>query len=636
MNFRHLPLLGLSALCSCFVQASQPPTPTSVPLAGLHSPDGKIRFSLQAQDTTGKGSPLTYTISYNDQTVIEPSLLNLRLEDRNGTGSWNAIPNIKSIKASPVTTHDTTWTPPYGEQSRYRDHYNQLRVAIPGSEVRLCVRAYNEGIAFRYEVPGEDLILKIGQELTQFNLPDSTRGWINTHPQDTYTRRKLEKLQAEFPLTVELPGGSFASLLEADLANYSRARVRAGDKAGKLHISLDSPVVSGSPLRTPWRVVMVADKPTELLQNNGIILNLNEPCALASTDWIRPGKVIREITLNTKTAKECIDFAAERGIEYIHFDAGWYGHEYVQASDATTVNVDPDRNPVNDLNLIEVIQYGKSKNVGVILYVNRRQLEKNMDVIFRLYQSWGVAGIKFGFVNTGSHHWVEWVNDAVRTAAKYGLTVNIHDEYRPTGLSRTYPNLLTQEGIRGNEEMPDANHNTALPFTRFLSGAGDYTFCYYTRKEFGHEKRHVLNTPAHQLALPVLYYSPLQYIYWYDKPSDYGGEPELEFWKAMPTVWDHTVVLAGEIGSHASIARQHREQWFVGTITNKQERTVSLTLDFLDKNRKYQLTRYSDGPQSLPSRTKVAVTRQTVKNGDRIDIHLKPSGGEAWHIVPID
>lgn len=629
MNIRHIALLAAGTLTLTAARA--------VELARIASPDGRLAFTLQAADTTGKGSPLTYTVTFDSHTVIEPSALGLRFDDRNGTGSWNAIPNIKKITLSKTEAHDSVWRPVYGEQAEYRDRYNQFRVSFPGSQVQLCVRAYNEGIAFRYEIPNEDLILKIGGELTQFNFPDSARGWINSHPQAVCERRKLEKLQTEMPLTVELPDGRYAAVLEAGLANYARARLRAGEKAGKLHIALDSPVVTGSPARSPWRVVMAADKPTELLQNNGLILNLNEPCALASTDWIRPGKVIREVTLNTKTAKECVDFAAERGIQYIHFDAGWYGHEYVQASDATTVDVDPDRNPVNDLNLLEVIRYAKAKDIGVILYVNRRQLEKNMDVIFSLYRSWGVAGVKFGFVNTGTHHWVEWVNEAVRKAADNGLIVNIHDEYRPTGLSRTWPNLLTQEGIRGNEEMPDANHNTALPFTRYLSGAGDYTYCYYTRKELGHEKRHVQNTPAHQLALPVVYYSPLQYIYWYDKPTDYRGEPELEFWKAMPTVWNRTVVLDGRIGGYASVARQAANgDWFVGTITNKEGRTLTLALDFLEKGKKYRLTRYADGTATIPTRTKVGVTTQTVRGGDRIGLTLKPSGGEAWHITAIE
>lgn len=629
MNIRHIVLLAAGILALTTAKALE--------LARIESPGGRLRFILLAADTTGEGSPLLYSVLSGNDTVVEPSALNLRFDDRNGTGSWKAIPNIGKIELSAIALHDTVWRPPYGEQAEYRDRYNQFRVSFPESDVRLCVRAYDEGIAFRYEMPAEDLILKIGGELTEFNFPDSTKGWVNTHPQAVCERRTLEKLQTELPLTTELPNGLYAAVLEAGLTNYARGRLRAEDKAGKLRLVLDSPVVTGSPARSPWRVVMVARRPAELLQNNGIVLNLNEPCALASTDWIRPGKAIREMTLSTETAKKCVDFAAERGLDYIHFDAGWYGHEYVQASDATTVDVDPDRNPVNDLNLLEVIRYARTKHIGVLLYVNRRQLEKNMDILFPLYRSWGVAGVKFGFVNTGTHRWVEWVNEAVRKAAGYGLLVNIHDEYRPTGLSRTWPNLLTQEGIRGNEEMPDADHNTALPFTRYLSGAGDYTYCYYYRKEFGHEKRHVQNTPAHQLALPVVFYSPLLYLYWYDSPADYGGEPELELWKIMPTVWNKTVVLDGEIGGYASVARQAATgDWFVGTVTDTTGRTLTLTLDFLAKGRQYRLTRYADGPESLPTRTKVAVTTQTVRAGDKIRVTLKPSGGEAWHIVPMD
>lgn len=609
--------------------------PSDRPSGGsIDSPDGRLRMEIYTDDTTAGGN-LTYRITADGQNVVLPSKLNVTMADRNGMGRWNAIPKTKALKYSPVFTVDTTWHPPFGEQSEYRDHYNTMRVTVPGCAVQIVVRAYNEGIAFRYDIPGEDLIVRIEQESTEFNMPSGTEAWINSHPQDRYVKRPLKgSMQVEMPLTMQLEGGKYLSLLESELVHYSRARIRTVG-ADSLKINIDSPVVSGSPMRSPWRVVMVADRPAELLQNNSLVLNLS-PAAAISTDWIKPGKVIREITLNTKTAKECVDFAASQNIQYIHFDAGWYGHEYVQAADATTVDVDPDRNPINDLNLLDVVNYGKSRGVGVILYVNRRQLEKNLDVILPLYKSWGIKGVKYGFINTGTHRWVEWVEEAVRKAADNQLLVNIHDEYRPTGLSRTYPNLLTQEGIRGNEEMPDADHNTALPFTRFLSGAGDYTYCYYTRAELGHPKRHVMNTPAHQLTLPIIYYSPLQYLYWYDRPSDFGNEPELALWRAIPTVWDQTEVLDGAIGEFATVARRSGRDWFVGMITNTSERTLKTPLTFLEKGKKYRLTRYSDGPESLPSRTKVDVQQITVKGGDIVTSTLKASGGESWHIVPLD
>lgn len=620
--------------------------PFSMPLAlraagdraSVSSPDGRLTMEVFTSDTT-QGAPLSYQITANGRAVVLPSKLNITLADRNGMGKWSMIPKVKQLTSSPIVQIDTTWIPAYGEQSSYRDHYNTTTVSIPSCPVKIIVRAYNEGIAFRYDIPAEDMILKIEQEQTEFNLPKSTFGWINTHPQDAYRREPIGKpMQIEMPLTLELAaeGGhprSHLAIMEAHLSNYARGRLQSVG-ADSLRLAIDSPVATGTPARSPWRIVQWAEKPRDLLQNNFLVLNLS-PQTRIPTDWIRPGKVIREVTLNTKTAKECVDFAASQNIQYIHFDAGWYGHEYVQAADATTVDVDPDRNPVNDLNMLEVVKYAKERNIGVILYVNRRQLEKNLDVILPLYRSWGVAGVKYGFINTGTHRWVEWAEEAVRKAAENQLIVNIHDEYRPTGLSRTYPNLLTQEGIRGNEEMPDANHNTALPFTRFLSGAGDYTFCYYTREEFGHPKRHVRNTPAHQLALPIVYYSPLQYLYWYDRPSSFGNEPELAFWRAIPTVWDQTVVVDGAIGEFATVARRSGESWFVGMVTNKQERELTTTLDFLEKGRKYKLVRYFDGDSSLASRTKVGVEEIIVKGGQNLHSKLKASAGEAWHITPI-
>jgi len=372
----------------------------------------------------------------------------------------------------------------------------------------------------------------------------------------------------------------------------------------------------------------VAEKPGQLLENDDIILNLNPPCEIANATWIRPGKVMREVTLSTKGAKELVDFAAQHNIGYIHFDAGWYGYEYTVESDATTVTVDPRRNPVNDLDMPGVIRYANDKGIGVFLYVNQRALYKQLDQLLPLYKKWGIRGLKFGFVHVGSHRWTTWMHDAVKKCAGYNLMVDIHDEYRPTGFSRTYPNLMTQEGICGNEEMPDATHNTILPFTRFIAGAADYTFCYYYRKEFGHPERHIQNTAAHQLALPVVYYSPLQWMYWYDKPSDYQGEPELEFWDAVPTIWDDTKVVQGEIGKYVTIARRNGSDWFVGTITNNDARELKVPLDFLDKGKKYEASIYFDDP-TVKTRTKVGIKRMKVNSSSVIDAGLKASGGQA-------
>ena len=238
------------------------------------------------------------------------------------------------------------------------------------------------------------------------------------------------------------------------------------------------------------------------------------------------------------------------------------------------------------------------------------------------------------------------MHEAVKKCADYGLMVDIHDEYRPTGFSRTYPNLMTQEGIRGNEEFPDATHNATLPFTRFIAGAADYTICYY-RQDFGRlnadkdgygvpRSKSIQTTPAHQLALAAVYYSPLQYMYWYDKPSDAQDEPELKFFDDVYTTWDDTKVLQGEVGEFITIARRKGEEWFIGSITNNEARALSVNLDFLPEGKNYIAEIYTDGDTSVKTRTKVRASAYRVSNKTRLNFCLKASGGSAVRLVPDD
>jgi len=270
----------------------------------------------------------------------------------------------------------------------------------------------------------------------------------------------------------------------------------------------------------------------------------------------------------------------------------------------------------------------------VFLYVNQRALTKQLDTLLPLYQKWGVAGLKFGFVHVGSHRWTTWLHEAVKKCARYNLMVDLHDEYRPTGFSRTYPNLLTQEGVRGNEEMPDATNSTILPFTRFLAGPADHTICYYHRPELKprlaetQNARVMKTTSGHQLALTVVFYSPLQFMYWYDKPEDSKDEPELAFFDHVPTVWDDTKIIDGEIGQFITVARRSGEEWFVGSITNNNEREIKIPFAFLEPGKKYKATVYYDDPSS-PVRTRVSIKMVTVDASSVLDFHLLPSGGNA-------
>lgn len=605
----------------------------------IQSPDKKYNMVI-----TDEGGYLHYSLKWNGKEKIMPSLLGI-FANRN----WNDSLFIDEVNFS---IKDTTWVPVYGERSKVRDNYGEYELHIGKLKTKdkliLDLRAYNEGIAFRYRFPGGQY-LKIEDEYTEYSMPEGTLAYFTPKAQTEYVCLPIDSLKGETerPLLMRNIDGSYTCIGEAQVVDYVRTKyVLAENKKGTLRAAMYGPVEDIAPYYTPWRFVMCANTPGEILENNDLLLNLNLPTKIKDVSWIKPGKVMREVTLTTKGGKEVIDFAVKHNMQYVLFDAGWYGFEYDKSSDATTVTLDPRRNPdPNALDLQEVIKYGKNKGIGVILYVNQRALQQQLDEILPLYKSWGVAGIKFGFVQVGSQVWTKWMHDAVRRCAEYGLMVDIHDEYRPTGVSRTYPNLMTQEGIRGNEEFPDATHNTILPFTRFVAGAADYTICYY-RQDFGRlekqgdnygvpRSRTIKTTPAHQLALAVVYYSPFQLLYWYDKPSDSKDEPELKFWDDVYTTWDDTKVLNGEVGEYVTIARQKGEEWFVGSITNNQSRKISFSLGFLSGDREYIAEIYEDGDNKIPTRTKVKITKCKINNNDSLTFNLKASGGVAIHFLPI-
>lgn len=379
----------------------------------------------------------------------------------------------------------------------------------------------------------------------------------------------------------------------------------------------DSIVRTTLPFSSPWRVLIVGDKPGVLLERNDIILNLSAPCELENTEWIVPGKLLREMTLTPEGAI---------------FDWGWYGDLFDDRSLCT--------NQVNDvwyfkmeegviypqLDMRGIVEYAASKGIGVILYLDRRAVEQQLDQFLPVYKEWGIKGIKIGFVNCGPQLWTSWLHDVIRKCAEYEILVNVHDAYRPTGFSRTYPNLLTQEGIRGNEHMPTARHNCTLPFTRFVAEAGDYTICYYTdRKQ---------TTFAHQLGMSVVAYSPMQSVFWYDKPSHFEGEPEVEFFKHLPTVWDDTRVLQGSIGEYAIIARRSGSDWFIGCITNEQACERSVKLDFLEEDTAYIAYIYSDSFDKQVTRTNVTITVKEIHAQTVLQAQMAPGGGQAMRIVP--
>ena len=606
----------------------------------LQSPDGKYHFVFEQKD-----GRLVYHLNYAGKQVIEEGELGVNIDNHlvesamgipvDNSKVWTRRMEVIKVER---TAKDEIWNPIYGEYSSIRDHYNEMLIHLMkggkhdnsgnGYDKRqqyllgIIVRAYDEGVAIRYHFPEatNGLFMHITDDLTSFRFAPGAEAYHYAWAQSHANKVKLLKSEAawkeeaERPLTLRLDNGLYAAIGEAALSDFVRGKLKL--KAdNELQMALFHPADIITAYDMPWRFIMVGEKAIGLINNKQMVLNLNAPCQIQDTSWIKPGKAFRVCRLDMKTCMEGVDFCVDRGLQYIELDAGWYGPEMKMSSSALKVL------ETRDIDMPKLCQYAKSKGIGVWVYVNQRALYQELDQLLPLYEKWGISGIKFGFVQIGSQEWTTWLHNAVKKCADHHIMVDIHDEYRPTGWSRTYPNLMTQEGIGGNEEMPDAEHNTILPFTRFLCGPADYTPCYFNGR--------VKNTKVHQLAMPVVYYSPITFLFWYDLPNVYKGEKELDFWKYCPTVWDESKALQGEIGEYIVQARRSGNDWFVGAMTGLLARDITLnTADFLQKGKKYRVEIYNDDPK-LNTRTKVSTVVQTIKAGKILKLHLQSSGGAA-------
>lgn len=603
----------------------------------LFSPDQKIKvvFSLSSMTENGRevypeGTPY-YEVWYNDSPFLLPSRMGFDL-----LGTAELKHYFKVLKTQHLEKR-SQWKPCYGEKEVYPDNYNEMQIILeetlyPHRKLQIDFRAYNEGVAFRYNIPSQPGFEKvlIDKELTEFTFPSHTSVWESHGHEGKYYKVYPYEVRpgCELPLTCQTRQGIYGAIMEAGNSHYPRAYVEAPyRRKNTLRISLRGEAKGTDGMVTAWRAITLSDEPGKLMEQNYLLYNLSEPCRLADTSWIKPGTAMRETTISTPECLRMIDYCASMGISYMILDWGWYGLANSHKSDPSIVNV---TNPSTGqpipghlgLDLQKVIGYGNEKGVGLFLYVNRQGLERYADKIFPLYQKWGIKGIKPGFVSVGNQEWQEWIESIVAKAAKYNLLVDIHDAYRPTGFSRTYPNLLTQEGIHGNEQVPNADHNVMLPFTRFTSGAGDYTPG-YTRKD-------LQTTFAHRLALPVLYYSPAQFLFWNEKLTEEHKRPELEFWRNIPTTWQDTKFLSGEIGEYAVVARRSGTTWYVGGITNTNARHLEINCSFLSSGKKYKATIYTDD-DIYPGKVKIVEKRITSKT--KLSFNLQGSGGFSLKIV---
>ncbi len=602
----------------------------AVEALSLSSPDGHLQLQFALASMEDATNCPTYSLSWKGQPIIATSRLGLELVE-----SPSPTENLAITRASHSTVN-TNWTPVTGERSSIPDHYNALEIELHHQSritrrVIIRFRAYNEGLAFQLEIPPQVGLphAHVLQEFSQFRLTGDHRTWATYSAQGEYEETRISQLKpgCERPLLIDTGSNAYLAIAEAGLTNYARTKLSPiPGIPNALVTQNDGPSSGPLPFRTPWRAILTGHSPGQLLEQNYLLLNLNPPSRIQDTSWIQPGKIIREVSLTTTGALECIDFAHVNGLQFVEFDAGWYGHEYDDLADATTVNVDPKRSP-GPLDLPHVIQYARNLNIGVLLYVNRRALEKQLDTLLPLYRQWGVSGVKYGFVNVGSQDWTRWLHNAIGKAADHQLMVDVHDEYRGTGFSRTYPNLMTVEGIRGDEARPSARQTLITCFTRMLAGRADNTVCYRNPRV------EELWSHSFQLAKPVCLFSPWQFLFWYDRPKQLQDLPELEFFRALPTSWDETRVLHGDVGRYAVIARRHGDEWFIGAMNANEPQTLPLSYRFLPQKTYYHVTRWIHDPNSSnPTRLKKETALVSASTVDWLN--LPPNNGLAIQLTP--
>lgn len=618
------------------------------------SPDGANRI-VMALDR--QGTP-NYLVQRRGEMILAPSPIALDL-DRDALGFGMAI------TGSEATSAETRYKIVLGKADEGRDHYNQLTIHLQergGARRRmdLVLRAYDDGIAFRTVVPVQPATAAaiVRYERTGFYFPQARKCWGfnvghfgSSHegefdPVDT-TRLRDHNL-FDLPFACETGKGAFA-LAEADLIDFAGMYLTGRGDGGpglqiKLSPSLDDPRIAvhtriGSPIVTPWRVVMLADQLGKLHEST-LLTNLSSPSRIEDTSWIKPGltswdwwngPVIASLPgqrTTTAVAKAFIDFAAENGFPYTMIDEGWYAG--AGGGGVRRPGVDITR-WADAINLQEVADYARTKKVRLWLWAHWQALDEQMEDALALYEKLGIAGIKIDFMDRDDQWMVNWYQKLLGAAARHHLMVDLHGAFPPRGLTRTWPNFVTQEGVMGAEynkwsRRVTAGNNVMLAYTRGLLGPMDYTpggFRNVSPANFQirNDLPLVQTTRAHGLAMYVVYLSPLGAVA--DSPDTYAASPAgFDFIKAVPASWDETRFLAGETGAYIVLARRKGKRWYLGAMNDEKARTVAVPLDFLGP-RGAEARIWSDG--AAPDAVQVEVRR--VARQDRLTLDLAATGG---------
>jgi alpha-glucosidase len=634
-------------------------------LQSVRSLDGNVlvTFSLDAS-----GAP-AYSVAYKGRTVVSPSTLGLELR-QGGLLSRGMEMGAVSSRA-----YVSTYALAVGKTSRVRERYRELTISLRERSgmrrrLQLIFRAYDDGAAFRYVVPEQAGLeqLDIVEEKSEFRFPADYRCWamqLNTfhsNYEKEFEPTSVNQLKPSaitgLPLTMQTDGGAALAIAEAGLKDYAGMYLQGIEGASNAlvsrlspHSNGDSLSVSGhAPLATPWRVLMLGGEPGRLVEST-IILSLNDPPAFKDVSWIRPGKAawdwwsgqlaegVAKPGMNDATMKHYIDFASELGLEYMLVDAGWYTR--VAWGDGADLKADITKT-VPEIDLPGLVAYARARGVGLILWLHWIPARDQMDRAFPFYERLGIKGVKIDFMDRDDQEMVAFYHKVLSKAAEHHLVVDLHGAYKPTGLVRTYPNYLSQEGVLGAEynkwsARVTATHNVTLAFTRMLVGPMDYTpggFRNVTPAKFKPRDRGplVMTTRAQQLAMYVVYESPLQMVA--DAPVAYRGQPGAEFLRAVPTSWDETRVLEGLIGESIVVARRRGREWFVGALTNEQPRTIRVPLRFLGRGA-YTLNAFADGADAANDPKQLSVSTSRVRAGATLTLRLAPSGGYAAQLKPL-
>ena len=636
------------------------------------SPDGTVKVTVGV-----KSCKPYYTVQYAGKTLIAPSHLGFQLD-------CGLLGDNVKLTGKRYDTKDETWTQPWGEEQEVRNHYNELTVSFTEKSSRqmdVVFRVFNDGVGFRYILPSKKQGEKycILDELTEITLAHDAEAWSipsnrTEYFEGIYTCDLLSKKDTVCtPLTIEYEDSLYLAIHEAALEDYASLNL-AVRGAACLRAAL-TPWQSGVKVycegetKTPWRTIIIGKTAGELMTTR-LMLNLNEPSRISDTSWIEPGRYIgiwwsihkKQNTwemgcahgATTENVKRYIDFAARHGFSGVlaeGWNPGWGEGETV-----TYLKSYP------DFDMEEVCRYGLSKGVRFIGHTETwgraALLEEEMDSAFAWFERLGIRAVKTGYVGhlfdgkelAKSQYGIRHYRKVIETAAKYHIMIDNHEPAMPTGIQRTWPNLMTQEGVRGQEYNAwdrrggnPPSHTVTLPFTRCLAGPTDFTPAIFNFSEIV-PGTHPHSTLAKQLGEFVVIYSPLQMAA--DAIENYEGQPALSFIESCPTTWRKTLVLNGEIGQYVSVARQERasyregmqqkggDRWFIGCITNEEARQMDIPLNFLDAGARYRAIIYEDGPDADYEHNPYAITiRQMEVNRESVlHLSLARSGGAAVRV----